>query len=235
MAHAILEGWTAGGVLRWSLILAVLYFVIDVFCESNVRHFIEEHKWDTLLTRAIRKMEPLKKRRGFWFAFGLTFGATVVAWAPLYTATSSAEPFVNPLHEDRVKWKIAEGVRSATIAGMLSTQCHATIVSLQDPYAQDYAADFKRILDVINWKYDGRFAAGPIDRGISVGALADQVQSRACAITLARQLSAYLRNRYGAPLNVVLKFTTTDEAPGYLKQCPEGLCIEVNFGNDDSH
>jgi hypothetical protein len=142
--------------------------------------------------------------------------------------------FVNPLHDDVVRWKIARGIRAATTAGMLSTKCHVTVVRVQEQQAQDYAAAFEQILDVINWKYEPRFASVPIDRGLSVLAVTDQRESRACAATLINALEAYARNRSGKPLPVPLRWVMNDDAPDYLKKCPDdGLCIGVNFGSDD--
>lgn len=158
--------------------------------------------------------------------------------APLISGTAPVPPptsFVNPLYEDAVKWRIAEGIRRATIAGNLSAQCHVTVITVQEQQAQDYAADFKKILEVINWKYDERFATAPIPRGISIRGVSEQIQSRACAVTLAAQLITYPRTRSGASLKPdILRWTSSPDAPDYLRECPQGLCIEASFGNDDS-
>jgi hypothetical protein len=167
----------------------------------------------------------------------LLFGVVGVAYhgVPLPSSTAS---FVDPLHEDIVKWQIAERVRSATIAGLLSQNCHVTIVSLQEPHAQDYATDFRRILDVINWKYDARFASGPVDRGISVLAIVNEIQSRACAIYLAAPIMNSAHTKDGNSLGNILRWVSSSDAPDYLKSClstqnGQGGCLEVDFGHDD--
>ena len=237
MAHAILDDWTAGDVARWGLILAIAYFVLNIVCEANVRHFIEERGWDQFLTRFIGKMGPLlRDRRGYWFAFGLTIGAAIFMWVPPYIATPSTNLFVNPLHEDAAKWHISEVIRKATIAGVMSAKCHVTIVSLREQQqTQDYAADLEKVLDVINWKYDKRFADGPIDHGLSVRAVTNQLESRRCADVLVAALQGFARTRSGKALEIPREWVMNDEAPDYLKEkCPDaGLCIEVNFGSDD--
>jgi hypothetical protein len=151
--------------------------------------------------------------------------------APSRSDTTTSA-FSNPLREDTVKWKIAESIRSATIAGQLSAHCHVTIVRLQEPYAEDYASDFRRILDVINWKFDERFAARPVDKGLTVRGVADEIQSNACARTLAGGIQNDAHTRNGGTFDP-LRWTSSSDAPDYLKQCPEG-CIEVDFGNNDS-
>jgi hypothetical protein len=74
-------------ILRVAIIPIVFYFVLQVFFESNVRHVIEHHGWDTFFTRAIVKM---RERKGFWFAFGIVLGAAVVAWVLPEMGTSKS-------------------------------------------------------------------------------------------------------------------------------------------------
>jgi hypothetical protein len=146
----------------------------------------------------------------------------------------SASSFINPLHEDAVKWKISENIRTSIIAGTVSGQCNAIIIIPQNnTYAENYASDFVRILNVINWKYDRKFAVAPVDRGITVRAVTDQLQSRVCSNTLAAPLEHYARSKSGNSIGDIQRWVMTADAPDYLKQCPEGLCIEVNFGNEE--
>ncbi len=89
------DGWTVTGVLQVGTLVAVIYFVLNVFFESNVRHFLEQHGWDQFLSRALQKMRPLTERRGFWFAFGLTLGVAAWVWAdpqvPLLSSISTKQ------------------------------------------------------------------------------------------------------------------------------------------------
>lgn len=88
--------------------------------------------------------------------------------APAPTPAVPATSFVNPFHDNMVKWQIVEGVRVAILRSGLSQDCHATIVRLQEPYPEDFSAEFKRILDVIGWKYNEQFATTSVPKDVTV-------------------------------------------------------------------
>ncbi len=233
----VMEVVLASGPINWALVIASFlgcYVVGALLLAAGLN-------WPKikprLSTSRANSINAAIRNPILWFlAVALfAFGPPILVGVFSKPGTGRTPPaaFVNPLHEDAVKWRIAEGIRSATIGGALSEHCHATIVSLQDQYAQDYAADFRKILDVINWKYNERFATSPVDRGITVRGVAGEIQSMACAITLANQLRTYGHTRTGSSLGNVLRWISTSDVPDYLKDCPQGLCIEVDFGNDD--
>jgi hypothetical protein len=157
--------------------------------------------------------------------------------APVATASAPVpqvtEPYVNPTRSDGVKWRVAQGIRSKIIRGGLTTDCYVTIVQLPQSYAEDYAADFKRILDVIGWKYDARLAVSPVSKGLSVRAVNKQGPSRECGEALANRLQNDGRTRSGSRLGAFLHLLPETEAPDYLKECTHAACIEVDFGLDD--
>ena len=134
--------------------------------------------------------------------------------------------YVNPLHEDSVKWKITRDIRRAIANNDWSADCRLVIVRLQIAYAEDYAADFKDITDVVGLKYDERFATGTLDKGISIRATESPKETKECAFALYKAVARYGRNRSGDSMQVGLRWLTEAEAP-------EAGCIEVNFGNDD--
>jgi hypothetical protein len=142
-------------------------------------------------------------------------------------------PYVNPLHDPLSKWKIVQGLRSAILRSGLSANCHITIIRYPETYAEDYAADFKEILDVIGWKYDEHFAQGTLEKGLTIRAIDAPGLSKECAQALSTRLSNDMRTRtvsspYIGPYNLL-----EADAPAYLKDCPAG-CIEVDFGNEDT-
>ena len=141
-------------------------------------------------------------------------------------------PYVNPVHDDAVKWKIAAGIRTSISRNSLSANCHITIVRLPVTYPEDYAADFKEILDVIGWKYDERFATSTIEKGISLRVLNSSPQSKDCATAMGARVQNDGHSRLGGSVQARVQHLTPDEAPDYLKNCPAG-CFEVDFGNDD--
>jgi hypothetical protein len=150
------------------------------------------------------------------------------------TPPSFAPPYLNPLHEDGTKWKMAQGLRSAILRSGLPANCKITIFRLQVPYAEDYAADFKEILDVIGWKYDEQFATRSVERGISIRALNVPGPSKDCAETLDHAIFSWTRARNGHPLSGThLQWLVENEASDYLRNCPSG-CVEVDFGNEDT-
>jgi hypothetical protein len=151
-------------------------------------------------------------------------------------------PFSNPFHEDLVKWKIVEGIRTSILRGGLSPDCHVIIVRLQQTYAEDFSADFKRILDVIGWKYDEIFATKTIEKEVTVHSIdynqtpelrAEPAPGMPCADALSARIQNEARSRHGNSFGAVSRRDPITEASGYLRNCGR-LCLEVDFGNEDT-
>jgi hypothetical protein len=150
------------------------------------------------------------------------------------TAQKPDIPYVNPLHEELTKWRIAASIRTQVLRSDLSADCKITVVRLPVTFAEDYAADFKEIINVAGWKYDEHFATGTIDKGISIRAISSDAPSKRCAQALSMGLRINGRTQTtGNTLRVPEHWLTEAEAPDYLKQCASG-CVEVDFGNDDA-
>jgi hypothetical protein len=136
-------------------------------------------------------------------------------------------PYVNPFRDPIAKWSAVEILRSQIRGGGLNiTDCRMTIVQTPTSYAEDFAADFKRILDVIDWKYEPRLATVPVYKGISVLANNEDPKSKACADSLVVSIRNVVRNdphRWFSHIDV----------PEHLKACPSG-CIEVDFGIEEN-
>ena len=162
--------------------------------------------------------------------------------APTAPAPPTTPLFVNPFHDDLVKWRIVEGIRLGILRNGISQDCHVTIVRLQEPYPEDFSAEFKRILDVIGWKWDEQFATKTIEKDITVHAVdynqtaelrAQPAPSRDCASALGARIQNDTRTRHGASLNAGPYWFPYVDAPNYLKECGR-QCLEVDFGNEDA-
>jgi hypothetical protein len=116
----------------------------------------------------------------------------------------------------------------------LSANCRITIVRYPETYAEDYAADFKEVLNVIGWKCDEHFAQGTLEKSLTIRAINAPGQSRECALALSARLhNADMRTRRGNSADIIALNLGESEAPAYLRNCPDG-CIEVDFGNEDT-
>jgi hypothetical protein len=133
-------------------------------------------------------------------------------------------------------WQIVRGLRLSILRGSLDADCKITIIRLPELYAEDYAADFKEILDVVGWKYDERLSTAAVKKGISIRALDTPPASKVCAETINQVTGNWGRARNGDALalrGTRLQWLAENEAPDYLKDCPSG-CVEVDFGNVDA-
>ncbi len=152
-------------------------------------------------------------------------------------ATPVATPYVNPLHYKDTKWKVAQGLRlwSARTDPPPNPECQITIIRYPETYSEDYAADFKEILDVVGWKYTEHLADGTLAKGISIRAFNKDEQGRTCASVLNNRLQNDGRTRSGSSLGNNLQWLTEFEASDFLKHCPSGVgCVEITFGNEDT-
>jgi hypothetical protein len=76
------KDWTIRGLLRW-LPLAVFGFFGGLLLEENVREYIRENHWDSLLVKAldaIPDMSPLVASPWFWAAMWASGGFAAGAW-----------------------------------------------------------------------------------------------------------------------------------------------------------
>src|ERR1700730_3467 len=159
-------------------------------------------------------------------------GGTIVS-APSGAATIATSPYVNPLHEKTTKWQIVQGLRMEILRNNVNAGCKIIVVRYPEAYSEDYAADFKEILDVIGWKYDERFADRTLEKGLSVRMIGAPGPSMECGTALALRLHNDMRTRSGSSPNIGPMPLLETEAPDYLRNCPTG-CVEVDFGNEDT-
>jgi hypothetical protein len=76
-------GWTIFGTIRFTLttlVVSTVLFVWGVFAESNIRHFMEDRGWDTVLTRIIAAMPGQLASYTSWLVIGLIFGTAAAIW-----------------------------------------------------------------------------------------------------------------------------------------------------------
>ena len=91
-------GWLRGGIsVASAFALVVAYFILNVFVESNVRHVLEDHGWDSFLSWGVHKVRPLRESRWFWIIFGLILGAFLMVWLlPEIAVISPPSPIALP-------------------------------------------------------------------------------------------------------------------------------------------
>lgn len=147
------------------------------------------------------------------------------------TIPSLPAPFISPIHEKSAKWDIVQGIRNAIMRNGLNPECHITIVRESAAYAEDYATDFKEILDVLNWKVDGEHL-GAVNKEITIRAI-NEGQSKECAEALAARIRTFARTRKGSGPGDPLQWFIVPDASIYIKQCTS-VCIEVDFGIEDT-
>jgi hypothetical protein len=157
-------------------------------------------------------------------------------------AAASSPPFVSPFHDNLTKWNIVEGVRSQMLRNGLSPECHVIIVRLQETYPEDFSMEFMRLLDVIGWKYEERFATKTVPKDVTVVTIdyrqtpelrSQPAPGMECAQALSGRFQNAAHTRRGNQFNNVLRWVSYDEAPDYLKQCGR-QCFEVDFGKEDT-
>jgi hypothetical protein len=95
------------------LFTALGFLVTQVF-SANIRKFLQDKGWNNLLIRFLSFLwadwETTRKRWWLWFLMGATGGlvATLGYFALHPTPEAIAVPYVNPLHDARAKWELAE-------------------------------------------------------------------------------------------------------------------------------
>ena len=74
--------WTTGGIIRWAA-TGISGVCLAIFIEENLRHLIEEHHWNEVLTSAGSTLPQFSKlwvAWWFWFLFGISLGAAGTLW-----------------------------------------------------------------------------------------------------------------------------------------------------------
>jgi hypothetical protein len=186
-----------------------------------------------------------------WYRFTMVhalisaMAALLVSWLFFgYVLWPKPTPYVNPLRSKATKWDMARDLQWWRVAtSPQHPNCQIAIVRYPETYSQDYASDFKEILDVAGWKYtpDHIVVDGSLEKGIAVrtvktgtsGAISGP--SEECASFLDTRIRNDMHGRYGGDFSTVLQWRTLSEASDFLKQCPSGSgCVEVTFGNEDT-
>jgi hypothetical protein len=168
------------------------------------------------------------------------------ATAPVQAAGATAvvAQYVNPLHDNDTKWKVTQDLRLWSLRSTPyphSPDCLISIVRYPETYSEDFAADFKVVLDVVGRKYTEHLADGTLPKGITVRAVkngpatVNNGPSEECASVLSTRIQSDAHGRRGGDYGIVLQWLTQSEASDFLKQCPHDVgCVEVTFGNEDT-
>lgn len=99
------------------------------------------------------------------------------------------------------------------------------------PYAEDYAADLKLILDAARWDYEVTLATGELEKGLSARAPFESGIKRQCAEAFQQAIMNSRENGEGWPAGVFLSWQDAASHPldPSVKGCPE--CFQVGIGN----
>jgi hypothetical protein len=165
--------------------------------------------------------------------------ALLVSWIFIaYLLWPHPTPYVNPLHNEVTKWNMTRNlVAWSTQSNPQNPTCEIAIVRYPETYSEDYAGDFKEIIDAARWKFipDHIVVDGSLRKGISVRGLYDNLPSHACAQFLDTRISNDWHTRSGGT-STNLEWAAASELSDFLKNCPSGLgCVEVTFGNEDNN
>jgi hypothetical protein len=218
----------------WSLgIVAVGGFFLNVFLQSNVRKLLEYLHLDLILTGFVKYA---RENKMCWFLSGLLSGVLITSVALPYL-TAANEPYVNPIHDSRVKWNITKWISGVQgnieqLSMVKLEPCHIVIVRLQDTYAEDYARDWKELFGTIRWPVTEKLADTPIEKGISFRPIQADGKAVACANALNTTFSYYALSKRGGPLggNYIYSYQGAEAVPTSLKECTSP-CVEMDLGN----
>jgi hypothetical protein len=144
----------------------------------------------------------------FWFLVGLLSGALITSFALPYL-TAANEPYVNPIHDSRVKWNMVRWISGD------KEPCHTVLVIFPAAYAEDYANDWKEIFTVIRWPSPDTVANATIDKGISFRPIQADAKAVACAKTLNMMFSYFSVSKKDGPLggNYIYGYQTGEAVP----------------------
>jgi hypothetical protein len=147
---------------------------------------------------------------------------------PRAPAATPLPAYVNPIHDDASKWKVAHELRRYYSLGI--PECKIVIVRYQTDYDEVYAADLKDLLSTVGWPFEERFASSTLPRGMTIRAVRGGMTSR-CAGLLAGTVRVFGRPAPGAGQPPIDQSEIVDlaKAPDYLKTCGDN-CLEVSLG-----
>jgi hypothetical protein len=144
--------------------------------------------------------------------------------------------YVNPIHTEATKWNMAKNLQWWRVAtSPQHPNCQIAIVRYPETYSQDYASDFKEILDVAGWKYtrDHIVVDGTLQNGITMRGNHDDHLSKTCAEELDSRIQNDGRSRSG--MGIYLEWPSPADLSDFIKHCPPEVgCVEVTFGNEDT-
>jgi hypothetical protein len=179
--------------------------------------------------------------RVYWIAT-IIMGAIIaaatwlsVARAPEKTAgtTANAAPspsppkaaFVNPIHDDAVKWKLARDLR--ILSSKINGKCDTIIVRYQGPYSEHYADDLIEVLKTVGWGIKQHFASDQLPNDLSLRTTESGI-SRECADALKQRLDNTAEGRTGS---LHTSLTVVSARTPYMNTC-SSECTEIDIGND---
>jgi hypothetical protein len=138
-------------------------------------------------------------------------------------------PYLNPLHDALVKWRIVSWIRGHIKAGLLSPSCHVVINRLQEPYSEDLAKEVKDILDGLGWIYEERFADSTVEKEVTIRG-PQHGPGHDCADQFSYVVRDTTKTKNGNQFGGVSGYS--DETPTYLKQCGPS-CFGIDVGNEE--
>jgi len=214
------------------LVAVAIGYVSAKLFDSIIGDLVQTNQLGSRITKIGKYIIQTKS---FWAIAGLVVGGALVAIAVAYIPLNQMQ-YVNHLHSERAKWQFANHL---VLSYPPVTDCSVTITRLEQKYAEDYAADFKSILELIKWKYTERFADKTIPDGVAFRAISTPglpyIKSQQCAnlLNLSYQNSALRPNGQSVDSDSHLFNYQESEAPDYLTKCTSA-CVEVTFGNEDT-
>jgi hypothetical protein len=140
-------------------------------------------------------------------------------------------PYLNPLHDELVKWRIVSWIRGSIKTGALSPSCHVVINRLQETYSEDLAKEVKEILDSIGWIYEERFADSTVEKEVTIRGL-EHGLGHDCAGALSNQVRGLTKTKNGNQFGAVSQWDSDESAPTYLRQCGPN-CFVIDVGNEE--
>lgn len=158
------------------------------------------------------------------------------ALTPLAPKPAPLPAYVNPIHSDDTKWRVAQNFQShLQVAGHAATQCQFVIVRSQNyaaaGYPWDYSADFKHLFAVLGIHYDEKLTENGVQPEVQLTSLDGDTTASFCAATLHNALLSEASNKPGHLLGFRHGSVGRDMASDYLKNCGGG-CVEIEIGSE---
>jgi hypothetical protein len=226
----------------WPLVLAGVFaavlYLLNVFFQSNLRKLLEYLHLDLILTRVVKYV---REHKLLWFLVGLLSGALLTSVALPYL-TAANEPYVNPIHDSRVKWNITKWISGAQgniepFSLVKLEACNILIVRLADAYPEDFARDWKEIFGAVRWPATEKLADTPIAKGVILRPIQAEGKAVACANALNTTLSQYTLSKRGDPLGNephIYPYSNPDVATYRPRECVSP-CVEIDIGNPEQN